>query len=280
MSKDLSLMHEQRTLTPLSHPRPASLASLPLSLRVAAAAPTAAAAAAATAAAAAAAAAAAPPLFLPPPPLLLTLILAISLAAAPAAAATAKVDVLDPHATLLYRQFAEALVRVAHLKFHDLPGLERRLNKLVTEFLLPSYAPGAPTTLPWDDAMGAHDVKAAAAGRAQAAFAAVPRDEEARPPVVTARAFLGFLKSTGALTDGEPAGTPVVIAPPESIEVSNEDDDEGEEEAAEATKDGEAAEEVEVGSELASAKAAAAAAAASKSPLPAASPPSPAGSSN
>jgi hypothetical protein len=48
-------------------------------------------------------------------------------------------------ATLLYRQFAEALVRAAHVKFHNLPGLDRRVNKLITEHLLA----GAENTLPW-----------------------------------------------------------------------------------------------------------------------------------
>jgi hypothetical protein len=164
---------------------------------------------------------------------------------------------------------------VAHLKFHNLPGLERRFNKLVTEHLLPTDQPGALTALPWDQAMAADDVKAAAADRAPAAFAGRARrstlgttshlmsnphllnfvppcdissavcgalfaglhPEDASPPAVTLRAFLGFLKAAGALIDGAPAGVAVVIGAPEVAA------DEDGEETSEADSPGKSGEE-------------------------------------
>ena len=151
---------------------------------------------------------------------------------------------------MLYRQFAEALVRAAHVKYHNLPGLDRRVNKLVTEHLLPGEAPGALDSLPWDDAMSSEEVKTAVKGRVQGAFAGIATDE-AKPPAVTARAFLAFLKKAGALSDGEPAGTPVEVTKPkpaagaEGSEKSSGDgsSEEGSEEDSEEggsqTKDGE-----------------------------------------
>lgn len=160
-------------------------------------------------------------------------------------------DALDPKATLLYRQFAEALVRAAHVKFHNLPGLDRRVNKLITEHLLPGEEPGALESLPWDVAVASEEVKAAMRGRVQGLFGAVAR-EEAKPPTVTARAFLGLLKRAGALSDGEPSGTPVVLTPPaaaaaeDGSEETTREEEEGSrshaEDGAEGGEDGEAAE--------------------------------------
>lgn len=48
--------------------------------------------------------------------------------------------VIDPHNPsneLQYRDFCEALVRIAHGKFYSFPQLERRVNTLVTTLLLP-----------------------------------------------------------------------------------------------------------------------------------------------
>jgi hypothetical protein len=81
--------------------------------------------------------------------------------------------------------------------------------------------------------MASEEIKAAVTGRVQGAFAGMIALDEASPPAVTARAFLGLLKRAGALSDGEPVGTPVVMTPPvgektgESEERSEEGDEVG-----------------------------------------------------
>ena len=62
-------------------------------------------------------------------------------------------DVLDPDGTMVYRQFAEAVVRVAHVKFNDAFGLDRRAEHLIVEHILPSELDECldeGLTLPWD----------------------------------------------------------------------------------------------------------------------------------
>lgn len=43
----------------------------------------------------------------------------------------------DPRRPLLFREFAEALVRIAHLRHHALPSLELRVHRFITNDLLP-----------------------------------------------------------------------------------------------------------------------------------------------
>lgn len=43
----------------------------------------------------------------------------------------------DPTLQLLFRDFCEALVRIAHLKYRHLPTLQQRLHQLVHSHILP-----------------------------------------------------------------------------------------------------------------------------------------------
>ena len=159
----------------------------------------------------------------------------------------ATADALDPNVCLLYRQFAECLVRAAHVKFHNLPGLDRRVNKLVVEHLLPAESPGALESLPWDDAMASEEVVSSAiSDRLKNTFVGLSPGEDIKPPTVTARSFLSLLKRTGALNDGEPEGMPIVeveATPAKEEGDAGEGEGEGEgdeeKEGGEETKEGE-----------------------------------------
>ena len=50
----------------------------------------------------------------------------------------ASFDVLDPSVAMVYREFAEALVRAAHLRHHASPGLDRRFAKMLSDAALPA----------------------------------------------------------------------------------------------------------------------------------------------
>ena len=136
-------------------------------------------------------------------------------------------DALDPNVSLVYREFAEALVRVAHAKFHRVEGLDARVARLIAEHALPSLAPNAVERLPWDEAMDeAATREVAMDGRAHAAFASAAKARAKRygsetresPTTCDGRAFLAFLKRRGALADGEAEGTPVTYPEPDEEE--------------------------------------------------------------
>ena len=156
-------------------------------------------------------------------------------------------DSLDPNVSLVYREFAEALVRVAHAKFHRVEGLDARVARLIAEHALPSLAPNAVERLPWDEAMDeAATREVATDGRAHAAFASAAKARAKRygsetretPTTCDGRAFLAFLKRRGALADGDAEGTPVTYPEPEEEEREDEGEEEekGEEEKGEEEK--------------------------------------------
>lgn len=156
-------------------------------------------------------------------------------------------NVMDPNGVMVYRQFAEACVRVAHVKFNEAFGLDRRAEHLIVEHLLPSELDEAldeSRTLPWDAKMEAVEVRESAEAKAETYFREVRgtaesdgADEEPHScatPTVTGRAFLRWLKSKGALADGDEGGEPVTWPPPEPDPDADpgNDDGEGEEEKA------------------------------------------------
>ena len=137
-------------------------------------------------------------------------------------------NVMDPNGVMVYRQFAEACVRVAHVKFNEAFGLDRRAEHLIVEHLLPSELDEAldeSRTLPWDAKMEAAEVRESAEAKAETYFREVRGgggDDDAgttsrtlATPTVTGRAFLRWLKSKGALADGDEEGEPVTWPPPE-----------------------------------------------------------------
>ena len=86
---------------------------------------------------------------------------------------------LDPDGTMVYRQFAEAVVRVAHVKFNDAFGLDRRAEHLIVEHILPSELDECldeGLTLPWDAKMGDDAVREAAEAEAIGYFREVRGD--------------------------------------------------------------------------------------------------------
>ena len=139
---------------------------------------------------------------------------------------------------MVYREFAEALVRAAHLRHHATPGLDRRFAKMLSDAALPALAPDAPEALPWDE-----DVAKMLAGgsreggdpRTHAAFASAATGGE-RADVrgrarsggcltVSGRAFLAYLASRGALADADAEGETIEIEPPSG---EGEEGEEGE----------------------------------------------------
>ena len=115
------------------------------------------------------------------------------------------------------------------------------------EHLLPSELDEAldeSRTLPWDAKMEAVEVRESAEAKAETYFREVSgtaesdgADEEPHScatPTVTGRAFLRWLKSKGALADGDEGGEPVTWPPPEPDPDADpgNDDGEGEEEKA------------------------------------------------
>ena len=165
-------------------------------------------------------------------------------------------DVLDPDGTMVYRQFAEAVVRVAHVKFNDAFGLDRRAEHLIVEHILPSELDECldeGLTLPWDAKMGDDAVRECAEAEAIGYFREVRGDEKVNEergsdkeesssstPTATGRAFLRWLQSKGALVDGETEGTPVTWPPPE---VDDDAENEGDAEEASPPAEEEAAAE-------------------------------------
>ena len=149
-------------------------------------------------------------------------------------------NVMDPNGSMVYRQFAEACVRVAHVKFNEAFGLDRRAEHLIVEHLLPSELDEAldeSRTLPWDAKMEDAEVRESAEAKAETYFREVRGgggDDDAvdetslATPTVTGRAFLRWLKSKGALADGDEGGEPVTWPPPEPDPDADPGEDGGE----------------------------------------------------
>lgn len=162
-------------------------------------------------------------------------------------------NVMDPNGSMVYRQFAEACVRVAHVKFNEAFGLDRRAEHLIVEHLLPSELDEAldeSRTLPWDAKMADAEVRESAEAKAETYFREVRGtaggdDDDANDeprlatPTATGRAFLRWLKSKGALADGDEGGEPVTWPPPEPVPETDPGGDGGDEE--EKAADGDAA---------------------------------------
>lgn len=161
-------------------------------------------------------------------------------------------NVMDPNGSMVYRQFAEACVRVAHVKFNEAFGLDRRAEHLIVEHLLPSELDEAldeSRTLPWDAKMEDAEVRETAEAKAETYFRQVRGgggDDDAgdetslATPTVTGRAFLRWLKSKGALADGDEEGEPVTWPPPEPDPDADPGEDGGGEEEEEKAAGGDA----------------------------------------
>ena len=158
----------------------------------------------------------------------------------------ASFDVLDPSVAMVYREFAEALVRAAHLRHHASPGLDRRFAKMLSDAALPALAPDAPDALPWDEDVAKLMLAGGSRGggrdpRTHAAFASAATGGE-RADVrgrarsggcltVSGRAFLAYLASRGALADADDAeGETIEIEPPSGEGEEGGEKEEGAEE--------------------------------------------------
>jgi hypothetical protein len=129
-------------------------------------------------------------------------------------------DVLSPTAPLAFREFAECLVRCAHVKFSRVSGIHRRVERLLSE-----HAFRDADALPWDEIMRLKSMRAVLetrAGALHSCFVAAircrPGDVTRRrdPPSVDGRAFLAFLNRKGVVR-GDDRGDAIAYPPAEEV---------------------------------------------------------------